>query len=100
MSGYSHRGLLHLIMNCLALEGFGETLQILELNVEAHSRLTTGSAAYYFLVREQAKQQPPMLESTSSFHFLAFFVSGGYSKTTSLDATTSQFVQQLVSSLV
>ncbi|KAF7771031.1 hypothetical protein Agabi119p4_7005 [Agaricus bisporus var. burnettii] len=57
-SMFSHRGLLHLIMNCLALEGFG-------------------SAAYFFLVREQGKQEPPMLESTASFHFLSFFVSAG-----------------------
>lgn len=57
-SMFSHRGLIHLAMNCLALEGFG-------------------SAAYYFLVREQGKQQPPMLESTASFHFLAFFLSAG-----------------------
>lgn len=57
-SMFSHRGLLHLLMNCLALEGFG-------------------SAAYYFLVKEQAKEQPPMLESTASFHFLSFFISAG-----------------------
>ncbi|KAF9447505.1 hypothetical protein P691DRAFT_671333 [Macrolepiota fuliginosa MF-IS2] len=57
-SMFSHRGLLHLLMNCLALEGFG-------------------SAAYYFLVKGQAEEQPPMLESTASFHFLSFFISAG-----------------------
>ncbi|KXN81555.1 Serine/threonine-protein kinase sax-1 [Leucoagaricus sp. SymC.cos] len=57
-STFSHRGLLHLLANCLALEGFG-------------------SAAYHFLVKEQGNQKPPMLESTASFHFMSFFISAG-----------------------
>ncbi|KAL9713784.1 hypothetical protein Ac2012v2_003395 [Leucoagaricus gongylophorus] len=57
-SMFSHRGLLHLIMNCLALEGFG-------------------SAAYYYLVKEQENQKPSVLESSASFHFMSFFISAG-----------------------
>ncbi|EAU90212.2 hypothetical protein CC1G_05750 [Coprinopsis cinerea okayama7 len=57
-SMFSHQSFLHLLFNCLALESFG-------------------SAAYYYLMREQEKSQPPMLESTGAFHFLAFFISAG-----------------------
>lgn len=57
-SMFSHRGLLHLLMNCLALEGFG-------------------SAAYHYLVKEEGNQKPPMLESSASFHFMSFFISAG-----------------------
>jgi len=35
-----------------------------------------GSAAYYYLLREQNKAEPEILESTTAYHFLAFFVSG------------------------
>jgi len=35
-----------------------------------------GSAAYYYLLREQNKAEPQQLEATSSYHFLAFFISG------------------------
>ncbi|TFK25573.1 hypothetical protein FA15DRAFT_668269 [Coprinopsis marcescibilis] len=57
-SMFSHKSVIHLLFNCLALESFG-------------------SAAYYYLMREQAKEQPPMLESTGAYHFLAFFVTAG-----------------------
>jgi len=55
-SMFSHMSFIHLLFNCLALESFG-------------------SAAYFYLVREQNKSQE--LESTSSYHFLAFFISAG-----------------------
>lgn len=35
-----------------------------------------GSAAYYYILREQDKTSPPQLESTAAWHFLAFFISG------------------------
>ncbi|GLB43363.1 putative rhomboid family protein [Lyophyllum shimeji] len=57
-SVFSHRSFIHLAFNCLALESFG-------------------SAAYYYLVKEQDKAQPRQLESTAAWHFLAFFVSAG-----------------------
>ena len=40
------------------------------------NRLALGSAAYYYLLREQDKTSPPQLESTAAWHFLAFFISG------------------------
>ncbi|KAJ2923697.1 hypothetical protein H1R20_g13394, partial [Candolleomyces eurysporus] len=55
---FSHKHFFHLLLNCLALESFG-------------------SAAYFYLMREQAKSDPPTLESTGAYHFLAFFVSAG-----------------------
>jgi rhomboid-like protein len=57
-SVFSHKSFLHLLFNCLALESFG-------------------SAAYYYLVRDQGKASLPMLESSATYHFLAFFVSAG-----------------------
>ncbi|TFK71379.1 hypothetical protein BDN72DRAFT_895740 [Pluteus cervinus] len=57
-SVFSHRSFLHLAFNCLALESFG-------------------SAAYYYFVKEQANSSPPQLESTATWHFLAFFLSAG-----------------------
>jgi len=57
-SMFSHRSFLHLACNCLALESFG-------------------SAAYYYLLKEQDKASPPHLESTAAWHFLAFFISAG-----------------------
>jgi len=57
-SMFSHRTALHLFFNCLALESFG-------------------SAAYYYLLREQNKAEPDILESTTAYHFLAFFISAG-----------------------
>jgi rhomboid-like protein len=36
-----------------------------------------GSAAYFYLMREQEKSDPKTLESTAAWHFLAFFVSAG-----------------------
>ncbi|KIK07798.1 hypothetical protein K443DRAFT_128905 [Laccaria amethystina LaAM-08-1] len=36
-----------------------------------------GSAAYFYLLREQGKAEPPILESTAAYHFLAFFISAG-----------------------
>ncbi|KAG5648674.1 hypothetical protein DXG03_000020 [Asterophora parasitica] len=35
------------------------------------------SAAYYYFIREEDKQQPRQLESTAAWHFLAFFISAG-----------------------
>ncbi|KAF8801330.1 hypothetical protein BYT27DRAFT_7198411 [Phlegmacium glaucopus] len=57
-SMFSHRSAIHLLFNCLALESFG-------------------SAAYYYLLREQNKAEPQQLEATTSYHFLAFFISAG-----------------------
>ncbi|TFK39431.1 hypothetical protein BDQ12DRAFT_649893 [Crucibulum laeve] len=57
-SMFSHKSFFHLLFNCLALESFG-------------------SAAYYYLVREQGKMDPPLLESTSNYQFSAFFISAG-----------------------
>ncbi|KDR68010.1 hypothetical protein GALMADRAFT_231645 [Galerina marginata CBS 339.88] len=57
-SVFSHRTALHLLCNCLALESFG-------------------SAAYYYLLREQNKAEPELLESTTAYHFLAFYISAG-----------------------
>lgn len=37
---------------------------------------SSGSAAYYYLLREQNKAEPDILESTTAYHFLAFFISG------------------------
>lgn len=57
-----------------------------------------GSAAYYYLMREQTKADPPMLESTGAFHFLAFFVSGATLSqplcTSHADAACSWIVRQ------
>ncbi|KAH7878895.1 hypothetical protein F5051DRAFT_409881 [Lentinula edodes] len=57
-STFSHSSLLHLAFNCLALEGFG-------------------SAATTYLRQAQDKNVPGQLESTSSYHFLSFYVSAG-----------------------
>ncbi|KAF8972677.1 hypothetical protein BDZ97DRAFT_1649500 [Flammula alnicola] len=57
-SMFSHKSAIHLLFNCLALESFG-------------------SAAYYYLLREQNKAEPEVLESTSAYHFLTFFISAG-----------------------
>lgn len=57
-SMFSHKDFFHLLLNCLALESFG-------------------SAAYFYLMREQEKGEPKTLESTAAWHFLAFFVSAG-----------------------
>ncbi|KAF6753062.1 hypothetical protein DFP72DRAFT_435485 [Ephemerocybe angulata] len=57
-SMFSHKDFFHLLLNCLALESFG-------------------SAAYFYLMSEQNKMDPPMLESTGAPHFLAFFISAG-----------------------
>ncbi|PPQ73067.1 hypothetical protein CVT24_001612, partial [Panaeolus cyanescens] len=57
-SMFSHQSALHLLFNCLALESFG-------------------SAAYYYLLREENKAEPEQLESTSSYHFLSFYLSAG-----------------------
>ncbi|KAF5343830.1 hypothetical protein D9757_013920 [Collybiopsis confluens] len=54
----SHSSFLHLAFNCLALEGFG-------------------SAAYTYLRQSQEKQPNAQLESTSVYHFLAFYASAG-----------------------
>ncbi|KAJ3827240.1 hypothetical protein EV361DRAFT_949663 [Lentinula raphanica] len=56
-SVFSHSHFLHLAFNCLALEGFG-------------------SAAATYLRQAQDKT-PGQLESTTSYHFLTFFVSAG-----------------------
>ncbi|KAG5638563.1 hypothetical protein H0H81_011909 [Sphagnurus paluster] len=57
-SMFSHRSFIHLACNCLALESFG-------------------SAAYYYLIKEEDKAAPVQLESSAAWHFLAFFVSAG-----------------------
>jgi hypothetical protein len=49
-----------------------------DLDSESSLMLSPGSAAYHYLLREQNKAHPDVLESTTSHHFLAFFVSGSY----------------------
>ncbi|KAJ7583255.1 hypothetical protein C8J56DRAFT_953468 [Mycena floridula] len=66
-SVFSHKGIFHLLLNCLALEGFG-------------------SAASSYLMREQT-HTGGRAESTNSWHFLAFFLSAG---------TFSSLVSQVV----
>ncbi|KAJ4470121.1 hypothetical protein J3R30DRAFT_3660876 [Lentinula aciculospora] len=63
---FSHSSLLYLAFNCLALEGFGFTLIVLK-----------GSAATTYLRQAQDKNAPGQLESTSSYHFLSFYISAG-----------------------
>ena len=69
----SHQSFFHLLLNCLALESFGQVLSssVFQRNLIYHQ---TGSAAYYYLTREQGKT--PILEASTNSHFLAFFVSG------------------------
>lgn len=57
-SNFSHQSFLHLLFNCLALESFG-------------------SAAYYYLLKEQDKEAPKQLEATAAYHFGAFLISAG-----------------------
>ena len=63
---------------------FYSTALLWRASVRPHPTLTSilklfaGSAAYYYLVKEQSKAEPQVLEATSSYHFLAFFVSGTY----------------------
>ncbi|KAF9266768.1 hypothetical protein L218DRAFT_921401 [Marasmius fiardii PR-910] len=57
-SMFSHQGFLHLALNCLALESFG-------------------SAAYVYLNGSISQEAPQKLESTSVYHWLAFYVSAG-----------------------
>ncbi|KAL0066079.1 hypothetical protein AAF712_006910 [Marasmius tenuissimus] len=55
---FSHQGFLHLALNCLALESFG-------------------SAAYVYLNNSVTQEAPNKLESTSVYHWLAFYTSAG-----------------------
>lgn len=71
----SHSSLLHLAFNCLALEGFGLVSQSAIRNVSADN-VFSGSAATTYLRQAQDKNVPGQLESTSSYHFLSFYVSG------------------------
>jgi hypothetical protein len=48
----------------------------LELSRRFFTDRFIGAAAYYYLMREQNKAEPEILESTSSYHFLAFFITG------------------------
>ncbi|KIY63651.1 hypothetical protein CYLTODRAFT_425905 [Cylindrobasidium torrendii FP15055 ss-10] len=57
-STFSHRGFLHLLFNCIALEGFG-------------------SSAAVYLSTAQHATAPEQLESTSTYHFTAFFIAAG-----------------------
>ncbi|KAL0569714.1 hypothetical protein V5O48_012243 [Marasmius crinis-equi] len=57
-SMFSHQGFLHLLLNCLALESFG-------------------SAAYVYLNNSVSQEAPNKLESTSVYHWLAFYTSAG-----------------------
>ncbi|KAE9406291.1 hypothetical protein BT96DRAFT_811105, partial [Gymnopus androsaceus JB14] len=56
-SAFSHKSLIHLLFNCLALEGFGSS-----------------AGTYLRQVQDKNTAQP---ESTSSYHFLAFYASAG-----------------------
>lgn len=57
-SVFSHQSFLHLALNCLALESFG-------------------SAAYVYLNNSISREAPEKLESTSIYHWLAFYTSAG-----------------------
>ncbi|KAK0199259.1 hypothetical protein DFS33DRAFT_1388842 [Desarmillaria ectypa] len=57
-STFSHRSIIHLLANCLALESFG-------------------SSASVYLSQSQSSTSPDQLESTSAYHFLAFYLSAG-----------------------
>ncbi|KAM6496844.1 hypothetical protein JOM56_007317 [Amanita muscaria] len=71
-SVFSHKSFLHLLFNCLALESFG-------------------SAAYHYLVKEENKATPPILEASASHHFLAFFVSAGLFSSLVSHVVTAKF---------
>ncbi|KIM44829.1 hypothetical protein M413DRAFT_67386 [Hebeloma cylindrosporum] len=75
-SMFSHRSAIHLLCNCLALESFGKDSSEY-FGSESSLMSLPGSAAYHYLLREQNKAQPDVLESTTSYHFLAFFISAG-----------------------
>ncbi|KAF8624024.1 hypothetical protein AX17_007230 [Amanita inopinata Kibby_2008] len=80
-SVFSHKSFFHLLLNCLALESFG-------------------SAAYHYLVKEQGKASPTMLESTAGYHFLGFFVSAGlFSGLVSHTVSTKLLYPKLVAQL-
>ncbi|KAJ3986278.1 hypothetical protein F5890DRAFT_1407698 [Lentinula detonsa] len=69
-SAFSHSSAMHLVFNCLALEGFGSS--------SIHTLTTlAGSAATTYLRQAQDKNAPAQLESTNSYHFLAFYLSAG-----------------------
>lgn len=84
----SHRSALHLLFNCLALESFGNCSFALK---EIKLIISLGSAAYYYLLKEQNNAEQEVLESTTSYHFLAFFLSGKPS-VESLETTTELFL--------
>jgi hypothetical protein len=70
---YSHKSAIHLLFNCLALESFGRRPCLMR---KLWTYPYSGHAAYYYLLRGQSKAEPEMLESTTSYHFLAFFITG------------------------
>ncbi|ESK94873.1 hypothetical protein Moror_14146 [Moniliophthora roreri MCA 2997] len=57
-SVFSHQSFMHLAFNCLALEGFG-------------------AAASTYLNKSISQEAPDKLESTSNYHFMAFYLSAG-----------------------
>ncbi|KAK7060831.1 hypothetical protein VNI00_000564 [Paramarasmius palmivorus] len=57
-SVFSHQSFMHLAFNCLALEGFG-------------------AAASTYLNKAMSQEAPEKLESTSNYHFMAFYLSAG-----------------------
>ncbi|KAH8832798.1 hypothetical protein DL96DRAFT_1583403 [Flagelloscypha sp. PMI_526] len=80
-SVFSHRSFIHLLANCLVLEGFG-------------------SSAYFYLFSSQMKQEPGRLESHSDSHFLAFFISAGlFSSYVSHIAATKFLYPRMVKSM-
>ncbi|KAG7444432.1 uncharacterized protein BT62DRAFT_1029602 [Guyanagaster necrorhizus] len=69
-STFSHRSIIHLLANCLALESFGSCHRNTHLSF-------AGSSAAVYLSQSQSSASPDQLESTSAYHFLAFYLSAG-----------------------
>ncbi|GJJ11485.1 hypothetical protein Clacol_005718 [Clathrus columnatus] len=65
---FSHKNLLHLVFNNMALSGFVH---------EKRMEITfLGSVVCWWLTEVQDKKQAILHESTSMYHFMAFFISG------------------------
>ncbi|KAF7972751.1 hypothetical protein HWV62_17116 [Athelia sp. TMB] len=78
---FSHQSFMHLLFNCMALASFG-------------------AATSNFLSREQAHAESGLQESTTTWHFLAFFVSAGlFSSLVSHVAATRILYPRMVAQL-
>ena len=70
------------------------------LNCRLILPMTKGSAAYHYLAKEQENQKPPVLESTASFHFMSFFISGVLSSYVALRTSAQYILKKPACSLV